>query len=410
MKFLESSSAQNAKRIKPTSGAVLSTVLAICAAAPVAMPGVAPARFSSTAPTTSTLEPSTAPSSTSVVASSTPGVGPSTSLSPQQTDEAAVSAVAVEARAVRFAALTSPDDPQAIATLDTYYTSDGAARQEIDALIVSLEDEGLVVRANPNVPDSLVVETVRLADGPPATKAEVTACVVDAVVTVEAAPPESTETVLSEAFRAFRTVFTLLQQDEMWKVDTATFVDEWPGETTCPAPPPTTTAPPTTTPPTTIDPVAAEEAAVESRAYEIQEVRLRAYLNPQADSLIQQLDANFTENGEARRVVDGDLQTLIDEGWKVRENTATPATFVVEEVRLRDGPDATNADVTVCVVDSTILYEPGGAPDGSDTILNAAIVASRVVQHLAIEDGRWQLDSAEEIGEWRDQTECPSVT
>lgn len=178
MKFLESSSAQNAKRIKPTRGAVLSTVLAICAAATVAMPGVAPARFSATAPTTSTLEPSTAPSSTSVVASSTPGVGPSTSLSPQQTDEAAVSAVAVEARAVRFAALTSPDDPQAIAALDTYYTSDGAARQEIDALIVSLEDEGLVVRANPNVPDSLVVETVRLADGPPATKAEVTACVV----------------------------------------------------------------------------------------------------------------------------------------------------------------------------------------------------------------------------------------
>jgi len=407
MKFLESSSAQNAKRIKPTSGAVLSTVLAICAAATVAMPGVAPARFSATAPTTSTLEPSTAPSSTSVVASSTPGVGPSTSLSPQQTDEAAVSAVAVEARAVRFAALTSPDDPQAIAALDTYYTSDGAARQEIDALIVSLEDEGLVVRANPNVPDSLVVEMVRLADGPPATKAEVTACVVDTVVTVDGAPPESTETVLSEDFRAFRTVFTLLKQDEMWRVDTAAFVDEWPGETTCPAPPPTTTAPPTTTTPTTIDPVAAEEAAVATRVLEIDSVSWNSLVNLDAPGNADALDAHYTDAGTAREVLESDLQALRDEGWRVRERPELPQSVTVEDVVLLDGPLATRADATVCIVDSTILYEPAGAPDGSDAIVDDEIVAYRSVQHLLFEDGAWQLDEVETIDEWTGVAECP---
>lgn len=402
MKFLESSSAQNAKRIKPTCGAVLSTVLAICAAATVAMPGVAPARFSSTAPTTSTLEPSTAPSITSVVASSTPGVGPSTSLSPQQTDEAAVSAVAVEARAVRFAALTSPDDPQAIAALDTYYTSDGAARQEIDALIVSLEDEGLVMRANPNVPDSLVVETVRLADGPPATKAEVTACVVDAVVMVDEAAPESTETVRSEDFRAFRTVFTLLKQDEMWKVDTAAFVDEWPGETACPAPPPTTTAPPTT-----IDPIAAEEAAVAARVLEIDSVRWDSVVNLDAPGNAEVLDAHYTDAGVARAVLESDLQALRDEGWRVRERPELPQSLTVEGVVLVDGPPATRADATVCIVDSTILYEPAGAPDGSDAIVDDEIVAYRSVQHLLFEDGAWQLDEVETIDEWTGVAECP---
>ncbi len=39
------------------------------------------------------------------------------------------------------------------------------------------------------------------------------------------------------------------------------------------------------------------------------------------------------------------------------------------------------ADVQVCFVDTNILYEPGGAPDGSDAIVNDDIGAIRDALH-----------------------------
>ena len=381
-------------------------------------PGVGPSTLEVSAATgdiPSTLEvvaasvvsaPAESTSTASSAVASAVVTDPVTDEAAAEEDEGAVAAVTVAARAARLDALVDPDDPAAAAALDGLYTAGGAAREEIDARIAALGDEGYRMRPNPEVADSLVVEDVVLVDGPPATRAEVTACVVDSVVTYQPATadstPQASEVVVSDDVRAFRTVYMLVNEAGTWKVDTAAFVEDWPGETTCPPPPSTTTAPPTT-----LDPIAAEEAAVTARVLEIQAVRVNAYVNLDAPGNAEALDDAYTEGGVAREVVESDLQALRDEGWRVRENPSVPMTITVESIELRDGPPTNHANAIVCLIDSAIVYEPGGAPDGSDAVVNNDVIAGRSVQRLVREDGTWQLDEVESLDEWPGAPECP---
>ncbi len=279
-------------------------------------------------------------------------------------------------------ALVNPDDPDVIAALDTHYVADGAAREEIDERIASMRDEGLTVVANADVPDALTVEDVVLVDGPPSTSAEVTACVVESG-TYYGEVPETSLVVVGDDYRAFRAVYAMVNDDGTWKVDTATFVDEWPSETACPPPPPTTTAAPTT-----LDPIAAEEALVAQRVMEIQAVRLNAYINLDAPGNAEALDANYTADGEARAVVESDLQTLRDEGWRVRDNLRFQPRLTVENGRASRRPAG----------DSRPMYRSAMVDPGSSTSPAAARTARTrssttksppdvSVQHLVLEDG-----------------------
>ena len=357
-----------------------------------------------------TTEPvgSTVPStSEGQTTSTTSTLAPTTTLDPVAADIAAVTAVAIAARTARMDALLSPDDADVIATLDDLYLADGAAREEIDTRVQHVLDEGYRVRPNPDVPDSHTVESVSLLDGPPATRANVAACVVESAITYEPAAPESSEPeqVVDDSYRAFRTVYSLVNDGDIWQVDTASFVEEWPGETACPPPPTTTTATPTT-----LDPVAAEEALIAQRVQEIQAVRLNAYNNLDAPGNVEALDAVYTADGLARQVVESDLETLRSEGWRLRPNPEIPNSLTIEQIWLLDGPPSTRADVQACVVDPAILYEPGGAPGGGDAIVNDEVVVGRVVEHLVFVDGAWRLDEVEVIDEWRGVTSCPAAS
>jgi len=357
--------------------------------------------WATTEPVDSTV-PSTSEGQTT---STTSTLAPTTTLDPVAADTAAVTAAAIAARTARMDALLAPDDADVIATLDDLYVADGAAREEIDTRVQHLLDEGYRVRPNPDVPDSLTVESVSLLDGPPATRANVAACVVESAITYEPAAPESSEPeqVVDDSYRAFRTVYSLVNEGSIWRVDTASFVEEWPGETACP-PPPTTTAGPTT-----LDPVATEEALIAQRVQEIQAVRLNAYNNLDAPGNVEALDASFTDGGDARAVVESDLQALRDQGWRLRPNPDLPNSLTIEDIRVLDGPPSTAADVQVCVIDPAVLYEPGGGPDGSDAVVNDEVYAGRLVWHLVLEDGAWELALVDTLDEWIGASACPPI-
>ncbi len=123
----------------------------------------------------------------------------------------------------------------------------------------------------------------------------------------------------------------------------------------------TPTTVPWTLPPTDlVDPVAAEEG-IAAAAVETWDVRMNAYINLDAPENEAALDAHYTPDGEARAVVESDLQALRDKGWRVRDNPAV-ANGVHRGARCASRwPTIDSGRRQVCVVDSGIVYEPAGA-------------------------------------------------
>ena len=125
----------------------------------------------------------------------------------------------------------------------------------------------------------------------------------------------------------------------------------------------TPTTVPWTLPPTDlVDPVAAEEAEVAAAAVETWDVRMNAYINLDAPGNEAALDAHYTPDGEARAVVESDLQRCAIKGWRVRDNPdcaqrRSPSRvlrFSMAHQRL--GPTSRSASST-----RGIVYEPAGA-------------------------------------------------
>lgn len=195
----------------------------------------------------------------------------------------------------------------------------------------------------------------------------------------------------------------------MWRVDTAAFVDEWPGETTCPAPPPTTTAPPTTTPPTTIDPVAAEEALVTEAAVGARRSRLDSLINLDDPTAFAALETYYVLEGPAYAEILRSLSDLRNEGWRVRANEEVADSLTVEEVSFEAGSSRIRAELVVCIVDTGIVYEPASAPDGSDTIVDDSVGAFRTRYIMALDSETWKLVDYFGISEWEGETSCPAA-
>ena len=103
------------------------------------------------------------------------------------------------------------------------------------------------------------------------------------------------------------------------------------------------------------------------------------------------------------------IEQLRSKGWRARPDPTVPSTTTVEgEVKLLDGPPATKAEITVCTIDSGIVYEPGGAPDGSDTIVSDKITARRTRVTMVLQDGGWKLYEGTVLGSWDGATSCPA--
>ena len=57
----------------------------------------------------------------------------------------------------------------------------------------------------------------------------------------------------------------------------------------------------------------------------------------------------------------------------------------------------------------TCWFEPAGAPDGSDTVVNDEVIARRNRVTLVLENGVWKAYQGLGLGSWTGQATCPAV-
>jgi hypothetical protein len=170
-----------------------------------------------------------------------------------------------------------------------------------------------------------------------------------------------------------------------------------------------TTVPTTTTAPTTtLDPIAAEEAAVSEAAVQARLLRSQALIHLDDPTALDALDQYYVADGPARAEIDDSLDVLRTEGWRARANPNIPEAVTVEHITFMDGAPPTRAELIVCIVDSGVIYEPGGAPDGGDSIVNDQVVAARTTYMMVKDSGSWKLHSLIGGEEFEGVIECPA--
>jgi hypothetical protein len=166
----------------------------------------------------------------------------------------------------------------------------------------------------------------------------------------------------------------------------------------------------TVAPTTTVDEVALTRRAVAQAAVQSRHNYLYAVRNYDRPNALRRLARTTVRDSPSWDLTLQNMETLRSNGWRSRENPDVPSTLTVEgDPELLDGPPATRAELTVCVIDSGVVYEPGGAPDGSDTIVNDEIIASRSRITMMLDDGAWKLFEGTELGTWNGRTTCPAA-
>ena len=165
----------------------------------------------------------------------------------------------------------------------------------------------------------------------------------------------------------------------------------------------------TTPPPSTIDQVAATQAAVTAAALQSRQDYLYAVRNYDAPDALEVLARTTLRDSPSWALTTSNMDTLRSHGWRSRENPQVPSTLTVEgEVTLSDGAQSTRAELTVCTIDSGVVFEPGATPDGSDAIVNDQITAIRDRITMVLDAGAWKLYEGTELGSWNGATSCPA--
>jgi hypothetical protein len=152
------------------------------------------------------------------------------------------------------------------------------------------------------------------------------------------------------------------------------------------------------------------KAAVVAAAVQSRQDYVYALVNFDAPDALTVLARTTATNSPSWALTLGNIEQLRGKGWRARQDPKTPSTTTVEgDVKLLDGPPATRAEVTVCTIDSGIVYEPGGAPDGSDAIVSDTITARRNRLTMVLQDGAWKLFEGSGLGSWDGATSCPAT-
>ncbi len=126
-----------------------------------------------------------------------------------------------------------------------------------------------------------------------------------------------------------------------------------------------------------------------------------ALQNYDAPDALDVLARTTAANSPAWNLTLENIDTLRTNGWRSTPNPTVPSVSTVEGgVDLLDGPPATRAQATVCTIDSDIVVEPGGAPDGSDTVVNDEVTARRNRITMVLEGGVWKLSEGTGLGSW----------
>lgn len=176
--------------------------------------------------------------------------------------------------------------------------------------------------------------------------------------------------------------------------------------------PPTTSASTSSTlaTTTTVDQAAVAKAAIAAAVVQGRQDYLYAIFNFDAPDALTVLANTTAPDSPSWALTVGNMDQLRSKGWRARPDPTVPSTTTVEgDVQLLDGPPATKAEVTVCTIDSGVVYEPGAAPDGSDTIVNDSITARRTRVTMVLEDGRWKAYEGIVLGSWDEATSCPAA-
>ena len=171
------------------------------------------------------------------------------------------------------------------------------------------------------------------------------------------------------------------------------------------SPPPTTVVPATSeAPTTTIDPALTLAQEVEADYRRAEALRIEALMHP--NSARAEKAATAVRLGSNRRLLRETLLTFRDNGWAARANPQVEAVQILES-----GPilrDDGTVELVRCQIDSWILVEAGGAPDGSDAIVNDDVYAYRNRIVLKNSGGTWKILDGVQLGEWVGVGECPA--
>ena len=101
------------------------------------------------------------------------------------------------------------------------------------------------------------------------------------------------------------------------------------------------------------------------------------------------------------------IETLQQQGYEVRvpEDPSLAREYVVAVDLDSSGAEAT---VEWCQVDASVLYQPGGGPDGEDLVVSEGVgsLLSRSVVRLD-DDGMWRSYESVSLQEWEGPDGCP---
>lgn len=227
---------RNFVRVMLATLAVLSVGLASCSnddssSTASATPSSTPSTTSAAAPSTSTPPSTSTSTSTSTTIAET-----TTTVDQIALTKEAVAAAAVQSRQDYLYAVQNYDAPDALSVLGRSTAANSPSFQLTLDNIENLRANGWRVRPNPSIPSDLTIEgDITLLDGPPSTKAELTACVIGAGVVFEpGAGPNGEDTIVNDEIVARRTKVTMVLEDGSWKLYTGDQIDSWNGQSTCP--------------------------------------------------------------------------------------------------------------------------------------------------------------------------------
>jgi hypothetical protein len=168
----------------------------------------------------------------------------------------------------------------------------------------------------------------------------------------------------------------------------------------------TTTAPTTTNAPTTtIDPAEALAAEVEADFREGWRLLRLAQQDP-TDSEAAADALRYFSNSSAVAVMES-LESYQRGRVRILEDPLVDPAVVIEIPATQlEGVDTVR--IQACVADPWILVESGGAPDGSDAIVDDTIYAYRNRVVLTRVDGIWTSSDSVELAQWSGRADCPA--
>jgi hypothetical protein len=168
--------------------------------------------------------------------------------------------------------------------------------------------------------------------------------------------------------------------------------------TTTEAPPVETTEAPSTTIDTEAQLAAAEQAYLD--AFDAYIAAARDPANPDLRADIERL---YT--GPSLEFTMSQLDSFVERNWVAREGDEPSRTeLLLPPQFLPDRADI--VELVACEVNTERFVEVGGAPDGTDALVNDEVTVRRELVRLEFVDGQWRSRSGETLTELATSEDC----